>query len=386
MSQAVLTVATESIPGNKVLAAINGLSAALATWWCGPLAPTTASNSTGLASLAGIVWHDTTANMLKVRDQADSAWITVGTFDETAKLFRAAASAQPVTAIAANQAITAASHGVNLVATAALTLTLPQASSIANGACAFSVLAEGGAVTLTPNAADSIVIGSTAQAAAASYVLAQGSSALVVCDGAGKWYLLYLEQQQSSGLPIPTGVGGTADALTATYSPSITALTNGMTLLTRAAAANATATPTFTPASGVIAAKAIVKGAGAALVPGDIAGAGHWLLLTYDAALDKWVLGNPAGVRPTKTWRNVTANRASGTTYYNTTSRTMDVVVSISVYVNNTFYYAYVNGGFVVTYGQAYASGYSITFSVPPGQSYEFVTTAGISAWTECSV
>lgn len=87
---------------------------------------------------------------------------------------------------------------------------------------------------------------------------------------------------------------GSADALSATFAPAITALTNGMTLCVRAASANATATPTFTPAGGVIAAKGIVKGAGSALAAGDIAGTGHWLELTYDAALDKWVLQNPA--------------------------------------------------------------------------------------------
>jgi Na+-translocating ferredoxin:NAD+ oxidoreductase RnfG subunit len=88
--------------------------------------------------------------------------------------------------------------------------------------------------------------------------------------------------------------GGTADAITGTYSPVVTALTNGMTLNVRTSSANATTTPTFTPASGTIAAKTIVKGAGAALVAGDIAGGGHWIELQYDLTLDKWVLLNPA--------------------------------------------------------------------------------------------
>lgn len=87
---------------------------------------------------------------------------------------------------------------------------------------------------------------------------------------------------------------GTANAITASFTPAITALTNGMMLFVRAASANTTTTPTFTPASGTIAARQIVKGAGAALAGGDIAGAGHWLALQYDATLDKWVLLNPA--------------------------------------------------------------------------------------------
>lgn len=87
---------------------------------------------------------------------------------------------------------------------------------------------------------------------------------------------------------------GAADALTAVFTPAITALTNGMTLYVRASAANTTTTPTFTPAPGTIAAKAIVKGAGSALAAGDIAGPGHWIELQYDLTLDKWVLQNAA--------------------------------------------------------------------------------------------
>lgn len=91
-----------------------------------------------------------------------------------------------------------------------------------------------------------------------------------------------------------SAAGGTADAITGSYTPGITALTNGMTLYVRAASANATTTPTFTPNSGSIAAKTIVKGAGVALNLGDIAGGGHWIELQYDLTLDKWVLLNPA--------------------------------------------------------------------------------------------
>lgn len=100
-----------------------------------------------------------------------------------------------------------------------------------------------------------------------------------------------LMQKQSSCV---SNADGTADAITGSYTPGIAALTNGMTLYVRAASANATTTPTFTPASGTIAAKTIVKGPGAALTAGDVAGAGHWIDLQYDATLDKWVLLNPA--------------------------------------------------------------------------------------------
>ena len=65
-------------------------------------------------------------------------------------------------------------------------------------------------------------------------------------------------------------------------------------LSVRAAAANATTTPTFTPNNGTIAAATIVKGNNLPLVPGDISGAAHWITLQWDATLGKWILLNPA--------------------------------------------------------------------------------------------
>lgn len=85
---------------------------------------------------------------------------------------------------------------------------------------------------------------------------------------------------------------GTADALTGDYTPNVAALEDGLTLFVRATAANATTTPTFSPDG--LPSKTIVKGNNLPLVPADIAGAGHWLEMTFDITLDKWVLQNPA--------------------------------------------------------------------------------------------
>lgn len=85
--------------------------------------------------------------------------------------------------------------------------------------------------------------------------------------------------------------GGTADAITMTLNPPPVALVDGMTVRVRAAAANATTAPTLAVSG--LAAKGIVKGNGKALAAGDIAGAGHWLDLQFDAVLDKWVLMAP---------------------------------------------------------------------------------------------
>lgn len=85
--------------------------------------------------------------------------------------------------------------------------------------------------------------------------------------------------------------GGTADAITATYAPVITALVDGQLCCVRATAANATTTPTFSPNG--LTARTIVKKGGAALVAGDIVADGHELILRYDLANTRWELLNP---------------------------------------------------------------------------------------------
>lgn len=85
---------------------------------------------------------------------------------------------------------------------------------------------------------------------------------------------------------------GSANALTGAFTPAVAALTNGLGVLVRAAAANSVATPTFQADATV--AKTIVRPNGQPLLVGDISGAGHWLDLLYDQAQDAWVLRNPA--------------------------------------------------------------------------------------------
>lgn len=182
-----------------------------------------------------------------------------------------------------------------------------------------------------------------------------------------------------------SAAGGTADAITGSYTPGITALTNGMTLYVRAASANATTTPTFTPNSGTIAAKTIVKGSGSALNLGDIAGGGHWIELQYDLTLDKWVLLNPAtGVSSfgiSQTWQTVTGSRAVSTTYTNTTGRPIQVGIRVASTVGQIW--TLTIGGVAV---QSYsANGIDGTFFavVPPGAQYVLTGGTVINYWAE---
>lgn len=114
---------------------------------------------------------------------------------------------------------------------------------------------------------------------------------------ATKWALLPIPGRIQGQSYTGAVAAGTADALTAAFVPAVgayPAAPGTLKFLVRAGSANTTTTPTFTPNSGTLAAKTIVKGNNLPLVAGDIAGAGHWLELVYDATLDKFVLGNPA--------------------------------------------------------------------------------------------
>lgn len=98
----------------------------------------------------------------------------------------------------------------------------------------------------------------------------------------------------SGTVPI-AAAGGSADAITADFTPDLT-LSDMTVCIVIAGAANATTTPTFAPDG--LTARTIKKNAGAALVAGDIAGAGHPLLLEYNLTGTYWNLLNPAWVAP----------------------------------------------------------------------------------------
>lgn len=91
--------------------------------------------------------------------------------------------------------------------------------------------------------------------------------------------------------------GGSADAITATYTPAHGTLRDGMLFGIRAAAANATTVPTFAPdtqPSGII-----YKLNKAALLANDIYGANHEILLRYHVDTTPWYeLLNPSTAFP----------------------------------------------------------------------------------------
>ncbi len=87
---------------------------------------------------------------------------------------------------------------------------------------------------------------------------------------------------------------GTVDALTATFSPAVTALVDGMEFAIRASGANTSTTPTLNVNS--IGAKTITKLGNQALLAGDIRASGHEMRLRYHSSGDRFELLNPAAV------------------------------------------------------------------------------------------
>jgi microcystin-dependent protein len=89
-----------------------------------------------------------------------------------------------------------------------------------------------------------------------------------------------------------TIAGGSSDSITATYTPALTALSDGQICFFRATAANATPTPTFAPNG--LPARTITKLGGSALGIGDIAGNLAEAVVRYNLANTRWELLNPS--------------------------------------------------------------------------------------------
>jgi microcystin-dependent protein len=98
--------------------------------------------------------------------------------------------------------------------------------------------------------------------------------------------------QIQDGLVNWTVFGGTADALTATYTPALVTLNDGQLCFGRASASNATTTPTFAPNG--LTARTITKLGGSALAVGDIPGNLAEIVLRYNSANTRWELLNPS--------------------------------------------------------------------------------------------
>lgn len=213
--------------------------------------------------------------------------------DSMASASAAAASASDsiaAKAVAAASAATSSDAATKATAQAAGAATAATTATAKAGEAAASAASVLAAAT-TANAQAGVATAKSGDAAT-SAAAAAASAQQAATSALNAPVSLAQQTAVQAGTYISAAGAGTADAITAAFVPAVAALVNGMCLEVRAAGANTAAAPTF-QANGT-AAKAIVKGGNMPLVAGDIAGAGHWLALTYDAVLDKYVLQNPA--------------------------------------------------------------------------------------------
>lgn len=111
-----------------------------------------------------------------------------------------------------------------------------------------------------------------------------------LASGAARTESVNLGQVQDGQLNW-TIAGGSADAITATYTPAITALTDGQLCYFRAASANLTTAPTFSPNG--LTAHAITRFGGGALGVNDIEAGGEYLF-RYNSSGTRWEMMNPS--------------------------------------------------------------------------------------------
>lgn len=187
--------------------------------------------------------------------------------------------------VAANQVLTPTSINSAFVCTAALTLTLPLSTDVTNQFI-FAGYAQGGNVTLSPAGGGESINGRTAGTA---MVIPKGASFLLTTDGNGNWWPFFLGQP-NGGMPWAVATG-TASAMLATFTPTITELSDGLLIAIRAVGANTIAAPTLNVDG--LGVRPITKDGGQALVDNDIPGATAELLLRYSAAHTSWELYNP---------------------------------------------------------------------------------------------
>lgn len=100
----------------------------------------------------------------------------------------------------------------------------------------------------------------------------------------------YIRETSVTNIVYKGVAGGAADAITASLSPTMTNLVDGLTVSLRAAYQNATAAPTFAPDG--LTAYIITKSGGTALSLGDIPGANAELFLKLNLANTRWELLN----------------------------------------------------------------------------------------------
>lgn len=196
---------TGTVSGLQNNQAANTALGALATIFSGGTAPT--AGNTGLGSVAGLPWRDTsvTPNQIKLRDDADTVWMPQWMVDQTGKVAAPYHSGVRATT-GTSETIAATDLGklVTFTNAGAIAVTLPQATTAGLGK-GFWFLARclpgsTGSATITPTT--STIDG------AANIVLRPGLTAIIQSDGTNYFTAGYLNY---SNLRVdgPVGINAT---------------------------------------------------------------------------------------------------------------------------------------------------------------------------------
>lgn len=123
---------------------------------------------------------------------------------------------------------------------------------------------------------------------------------------------------------------------------------------------------------------------GGGVTTGSVTAPGGTLAITGNTTISGTltVAGNPSQLPlgQNQTWQDVKASRAAGTTYTNTTGRTIAVQIG---WLAGSAAVSYVNGLVNGEMGGSYAVRAQQTFIVPAGNTYQFGTPATVDYWVE---
>ena len=155
-------------------------------------------------------------------------------------------------------------------------------SSASGSGSGTALVSTGGGSTAVPGTAIELEVNGTDTTDQTILNLTAGPGIIIADEGSGE--VLF---SATGELPYSAG-GGTANAQTATYTPAITSLTAGLSVLWLPSNANTSSTPTFSPNS--LTAKTIVKTGGAALAANDLTTTAVAFAI-YDGT--NWELQNP---------------------------------------------------------------------------------------------
>lgn len=315
--------------GSAIRADLNLALVALASASSGATAPAT--------TFAYQFWADTANDILKQRNAANSAWISLLTLSTGKPI--ATTQIQPITAAVAANALTATLNPTSLdFRSSALTSGVVSTRNVAS---AISVVAPNGATLGTTSAVQSRI--------AVLAIDASGTAELALVNIAG---------------------GNNLDETTLITTVAISA--------------------------GATSANVIYSTTARSAVPFRVVGyiestqgtAGVWATApsTIQGAGGQAVTGM-SGLGYGQTYQNVSGSRALGTTYTNSTGRPITAYVGIANgggAANMTVVVGGVTLPILTLAAAAAGSGVTFTVVIPPGQTYNFSTTSGaVTGWVE---